>query len=47
MLLAAISAEQWNWVGLAYGVTYVGLVAYAASIAVRITRARNKLGETE
>jgi hypothetical protein len=39
-------AEQWNWVALAYGVAYFTLVAYAASIALRITRARGKLGET-
>jgi len=38
-------AEQWNWVALAYGVTYFVLVAFAASIAVRITRARKKLGD--
>ncbi len=47
MLLAIVTAEQWNWVGLAYGVTYIGLVAYASSIAVRISRARKKLGGTE
>ena len=37
-------AEQWNWVALAYGVTYLVLVLYASSIALRITRARKKLG---
>jgi hypothetical protein len=37
-------AEQWNWVALAYGVTYVALVAYAASIALRVDRARKNLG---
>jgi len=40
-------AEQWNWVVLAYGVTYGTLVAYSISIALRTTRARRKLGETE
>lgn len=40
-------AEQWNWVVLAYGVTYGVLVAYSISIALRITRARKKLGEAE
>ncbi len=38
-------AEQWNWVMLAYGFTYVALIAYVASIALRITRSRRKLGE--
>jgi hypothetical protein len=38
-------AEQWNWVALAYGVTYLVLVLYASSIALRITRARKKLGD--
>ncbi len=37
-------AEQWNWVALAYGVTYFVLVAFAASVALRISRARKKLG---
>ncbi|GMR02631.1 MAG: hypothetical protein BMS9Abin20_0973 [Acidimicrobiia bacterium] len=36
---------QWNWVLLAYGFAYIGLVAFAASIAMRITRARRRLGE--
>lgn len=40
-------AEQWNWVVLAYFVTYGTLVAYSISIALRMTRARKKLGETE
>lgn len=38
-------AEQWNWVLLAYGFTYVVLIAYVASIALRITRSRGKLGD--
>jgi hypothetical protein len=38
-------AEQWNWVALAYGVAYFALVAYGGSIAVRINRARKKLGD--
>lgn len=38
-------AEQWNWVALAYGFTYFVLVLYASSIALRITRARKKLGD--
>ncbi len=36
-------AEQWNWVGLAYGVTYIALVVYAASVAARIAKARQRL----
>ena len=44
--LATAYADQWNWVALAYGVAYFTLVAYAASIALRITRARKKLGES-
>jgi len=36
-------AEQWNWVGLAYGVTYITLVVYAASVASRISKARRNL----
>lgn len=35
-------AEQWNWVGLAYGVTYITLVVYAASVATRIAKARQR-----
>jgi len=38
-------ADQWNWVAMAYGITYFALVVYATSVAVRITRARRKLGE--
>lgn len=37
-------ADQWNWVVMAYGITYFALVAYAISVAVRVTRARRKLG---
>ncbi len=40
---AMTSAEQWNWVALAYGVAYFVLVVYAASIAIRIARTRNRL----
>ncbi|GMQ94134.1 MAG: hypothetical protein BMS9Abin12_1618 [Acidimicrobiia bacterium] len=40
------SADQWNWVTLAYGVAYFVLVVYAVSIALRITRARKRLGDT-
>ena len=36
---------EWGWVALAYMVTYVSLVAFAASIAMRIKRARAKLGD--
>ncbi len=36
-------AEQWNWVGLAYGVTYIALVVYAASVASRISKARQRI----
>lgn len=39
------TATEWNWVLLAYGFAYASLVAYVASIAVRITRARKRLGE--
>lgn len=38
-------ANEWSWVLLAYGVTYFGFVAYASSIAVRISRASKKLGD--
>ncbi len=38
-------AEQWNWVMFGYGVAYTALVLYASSIAVRMTRARRRLGE--
>ncbi len=37
---------EWNWVMFAYGVTYGSLVLFTTSIAVRIARARRKLGET-
>ncbi len=36
---------EWGWVILAYSVTYVSLFAFAASMAVRIKKARLKLGE--
>ncbi len=36
-------ATEWNWVLLAYGFAYAALVGYAASIAIRITRARERL----
>jgi hypothetical protein len=36
-------AEQWNWVGLAYGATYISLVVYAAAVANRISKARQRL----
>ncbi|HSJ72469.1 MAG TPA: hypothetical protein VLA29_12575 [Acidimicrobiia bacterium] len=39
------TAEQWNWVLLAYGFAYVTLVLYVTSIAVRITRVRRRLGD--
>lgn len=38
-------AAQWNWVALAYGITYFTLIAHTASIAIRITRAHKKLDE--
>ena len=37
--------SQWGWVAAAYGVTYVSLVAFAGSIAIRIKKARLKLNE--
>ncbi len=37
--------SEWGWVALAYGVTYISLVAFAASMAVRIKKARLKLSE--
>lgn len=40
-------AEQWNWVGLAYGTTYIALVVYAASVASRISKARRRLEGSE
>lgn len=39
--------SQWDWVALAYGVTYASLTVFAASIAVRIRSTRRALGETE
>lgn len=39
------TATEWNWVLLAYGFTYTVLVAYVASIALRITRAKKSLDE--
>ncbi len=45
MILAVLDAQQWGWVALAYGATYFALVVYASSIALRITRAHNKLGD--
>lgn len=36
---------EWNWVLLAYGLTYGALVLFTTSIAMRITRARKKLAE--
>ncbi|MEN8239882.1 MAG: hypothetical protein ABFR53_11865 [Actinomycetota bacterium] len=36
---------EWNWVLLAYGLTYASLVAFTTSVAVRITKARRKLAE--
>jgi hypothetical protein len=38
-------ATEWNWVLLAYGFAYTTLVLYVTSIAVRITRARKRLGD--
>lgn len=40
-------AEQWNWVGLAFAATYISLVVFAASIASRINKARQKLEERQ
>ena len=37
--------NEWGWVVLAYSVTYVSLVAFAVSMAIRIKRARLKLSE--
>lgn len=39
-------ASEWNWVIFAYGVAYFVLIGYASSIAIRITRARKKLGDS-
>lgn len=41
------TAEQWNWVFLAYAFTYAVLVVFVASIAARITSARRRLGGDE
>ena len=38
-------ATEWNWVLLAYGFAYAALVGYVTSVAVRIGRARKRLGE--
>lgn len=46
LTLATVYADQWNWVALAYGVAYFTLIGYATSVAVRITRARKKLGDS-
>lgn len=49
MILAQLetmtSADQWGWVAWAYGFTVVGLVAFAASIAARLSRSRRRLDE--
>ena len=49
LLVAQISpmtaADQWNWVLLAYGFTFLSLVAYTASVAIRLSRARRRLDE--
>ena len=39
------AAEQWNWVLLAYGFCYAVLVVFVISIAVRISRVRDRLGD--
>lgn len=39
------SAEQWNWVLVAYGFTFFVLVVFTASIAVRLSRVRRRLDE--
>jgi hypothetical protein len=36
---------EWGWVAFAYVVTYVSLVLFSVSMAVRIRRARTKLGD--
>lgn len=38
-------STQWNWVIFGYGVAYTALTLFATSIAVRIARARRRLGE--
>ncbi len=37
--------SEWGWVALAYSVTYVSLLAFAGSIAMRIKKARLKLDD--
>jgi hypothetical protein len=39
------TAEQWNWVILAYGFTVVALATFTTSIAIRIRRARRRLSD--
>lgn len=39
--------SAWAWVTLAYAVTYLGLGAYAFSIAYRIRQTRERLGELQ
>jgi hypothetical protein len=39
------AAEQWNWVVLAYGFAELALVVYVVSIALRIRRAKQRLGD--
>jgi CcmD family protein len=41
------TAEQWNWVFLAYAFTYLVLVVFVASLAVRINTARRRLDGDE
>jgi hypothetical protein len=36
---------EWGWVTFAYVVTYASLIGFGASMAIRIKRARHKLGE--
>jgi len=38
------ASVQWNWVTLAYGFAYGGLVVFTISIGMRIARARRRLG---
>ena len=49
MLIAQIDpmsvAEQWNWVLLAYGFTFLALVAYTSSVAIRLSRSRRRLDD--
>jgi hypothetical protein len=39
------TAEQWNWVILAYGFTVLVLAAFTTSIAIRLVRARRRLSD--